>query len=116
MVLTRRVYEPPAPEEKCRVLVDRMWPRGFSKDNASWNEWMKEIAPSDQLRKWFNHDPEKWEDFRKAYKNELSQKQDELSKVKELESRFGTLTLVYAAKDEKHNNASVLKEVLMHGE
>jgi uncharacterized protein YeaO (DUF488 family) len=112
MISIRRVYDPGKPEEQHKVLVDRLWPRGISKEKADWDEWMKEIAPSEELRKWFNHDPAKWDDFTKRYKKELTHKQDELKRLKHLEKEFGTLTLLYAAKDEEHNNAVILLELL----
>ncbi len=113
MVRIRRIYDPEKPNEGYKVLVDRLWPRGISKDKATWDEWMKETAPSQELRKWFHHDPEKWEQFKQLYKNELAEKQDELRKLKALEKKYEVLTLVYAAKDELHNNAVVLKELIL---
>ncbi len=113
MVTIRRVYDAATPGKQYQVLVDRLWPRGVSKEKATWDEWMKDVGPGDELRRWFNHDPGKWDQFRVRYKQELTQKQAELDKLKQLERKYGVLTLVYAAKDEAHNNAQVLKEVLM---
>lgn len=113
MIKIRRIYVPESTGEHYKVFIDRLWPRGISKEQAGWDEWMKEIAPSDELRKWFNHDINKWEEFKLLYTKELSQKQDELRKLKQLELEHGTLTLLYAAKDEIHNNARVLKEYLI---
>ena len=113
MIIIRRVYEPEKPGEHYKVLVDRLWPRGISKDKAGWNEWMKEVSPSEGLRKWFNHDPAKWEKFKELYQKELVQKQEELKKLNKLELKNGTLTLLYAAQDEEHNNACVVKEFLI---
>jgi uncharacterized protein YeaO (DUF488 family) len=111
MVTIRRVYESEDPGEYYKVLIDRLWPRGISKDKAGWNEWMKEVAPSNELRKWFNHVPDKCEQFKQLYKTELTLRKNDLDKLKQLEIKYGTLTLLYAAKDEKHNNAVVLKEL-----
>jgi len=111
MIKTKRAYEKPAKEDGTRVLVDRLWPRGISKSAASVDEWLKEIAPSDGLRKWFHHDPSRWEDFRRRYTKELKGKKDLTKKLMDI-SRSGTLTLVYSARDEIHNQANVLKEFL----
>ncbi len=116
MVLIKRVYENDAKKANFKVLVDRIWPRGIAKDEIKIDEWYKEVAPSTALRKWFNHDPEKWDAFRKKYKAELNEREDLLSEIKQLERRHKKITLLYAAKDEKHNNAVVLKEVLDSGE
>jgi|SRR5688500_14058242 uncharacterized protein YeaO (DUF488 family) len=116
MVLIKRVYENDAKKANFKVLVDRIWPRGIAKDEIKIDEWYKEVAPSMALRKWFNHDPEKWDVFRKKYKAELNEREDLLSEIKQLERRHKKITLLYAAKDEKHNNAVVLKEVLDSGE
>jgi len=112
MIRIRRIYDPEETGERYKVLIDRLWPRGISKKNAGCDEWMREIAPADGLRKWFAHDPGKWEQFKKLYRNELIQKQEELRRLKLLENLHGTLTLLFAAKDTVHNNAVVLKEVL----
>lgn len=111
MIKIKRIYEERDPQDGYRVLVDRLWPRGLSKDKAHLDNWLKEIAPSDELRHWFNHDPEKWEEFRKRYKEELSAMHPLLQELRG-QARKGTLTLLYAAKDDHHNNAVVLKEVL----
>ena len=97
-----------------RVLVDRLWPRGISKQQAVLDEWMKEIAPSAELRKWFGHEPAKWAEFQRRYKAELRQHHAELERLREIATK-GTLTLVYGARDEQHNDAVVLREVLLHG-
>lgn len=112
MITIRRIYEPEVPNEKYKVFIDRLWPRGISKKKANWDEWMKEISPSEELRKWFNHDPNKWLQFSKKYKEELSRKQNEIVKLMNLEKEYGNLTLLYAAKDEEKNNAAVLQEYL----
>jgi len=112
MITIRRIYEPEKSNECYKVFVDRLWPRGISKEKAAWDEWMKDIAPSGQLRKWFNHDPSRWAEFKELYKIELSLKQDELRRIKHQERGFGQVTLIYAAKDEKYNHAVALKEIL----
>lgn len=112
MIVIKRVYENEAKEANFKILVDRIWPRGIAKDVLNIDEWYKEVAPSTALRKWFGHDPEKWDVFRKKYKAELTGREDLLSEIKELERRHKKITLLYAAKDEKHNNAVVLKELL----
>ncbi len=111
MLKIKRIYDPPSASDGKRILIDRLWPRGLSKDKARIDEWMKEIAPSDELRKWFGHDPEKWQEFRKRYKYELRGKNELILKLK-LASKKGTVTLLFSAKDENSNNAAVLKEVL----
>ena len=107
----RRVYEPPEPADGLRVLVDRLWPRGLSKNAAAVDLWLKAVAPSDKLRKWFNHDPDRWDDFLKRYRRELEGQTESLEELKRL-VRKQTVTLLYAAKDEKHNNAVALRELL----
>jgi uncharacterized protein YeaO (DUF488 family) len=105
-VLLKSAYAPPAVEDGMRVLVDRLWPRGLSKDEARIDIWMKEIAPSTALRRWFNHDPEKWQVFQQKYVKELegSAALDELRRL----ARRCRITLLFAARDEQHNNAAVL--------
>lgn len=102
-----RIYDEDIPKGK-RVLVDRVWPRGISKEDAKLDEWLKNVAPSTDLRKWFNHDPDKFSDFKKKYKDELKDN----DAVKELKDMKGTIVLLYGAKDEKHNHAVVLKEYM----
>jgi uncharacterized protein YeaO (DUF488 family) len=113
MIRIRRIYDPEEAGERYKVLIDRLWPRGISKEKAGWNEWMKEISPSHELRKWYNHDPAKWTEFKQRYKNELAPKQDELKRLKQLEIKHGTLILLYSSREEKYNNAVALKEFLM---
>jgi uncharacterized protein YeaO (DUF488 family) len=105
----KRVYEKPVKEDGIRILVDRLWPRGLTKEKASVDLWLKEIAPSTQLRKWFDHDPDKWKEFRKRYEQELKKNKEQVSLLQEQVKR-GVVTLVYGAKDEVHNEALVLKE------
>lgn len=108
---TKRIYEDPSKDDGYRVLVDRLWPRGVSKEEARLDEWLKEIAPSTDLRKWFDHDPDKFDEFANRYKGELTQKEEVIeSSLKKAEEQ--TVTLLYAAKDEKHNHALVLKDFL----
>ncbi|MGB9940290.1 DUF488 domain-containing protein [Methanosarcina sp.] len=111
MIRVKRVYEQPSDQDGLRVLVDRLWPRGLRKSEAGLDLWMKEIAPEDRLRKWFSHDPEKWEEFRKCYLKELEQKEEYVYELLE-RARKTDLTLLYAAKDKTLNNATVLKEYL----
>ncbi|WP_224956611.1 DUF488 domain-containing protein [Geomonas subterranea] len=111
MIRLKRIYEDPAAQDGVRVLVDRLWPRGISKDKAQLDRWEKELAPSDELRRWFGHDPEKWIGFRERYRKELEGQGALLAELAELSAR-GTLTLLYAAKDEEHNNAVVLKDLM----
>ncbi len=111
MIKLKRVYEKPSKEDGLRVLVERLWPRGFTKERASVDLWLKDIAPSTELRKWFGHDPAKWEQFCKRYRVELEQRKDAVNLLKQ-KSEEGTITLVYAARDEKHNSAVALKEIL----
>lgn len=108
----KRIYDPPAPEDGCRLLVDRLWPRGIAKANAPWDEWDKQTAPSTELRQWFNHDPAKWEEFRKRYVAELGQSPEAVRHLQSLAAQ-GPLTLLYAARDTEHNEAAVLKDYLL---
>lgn len=110
-IKVKRVYEKPARSEGCRILVDRIWPRGLSKDAAALDGWMKEVAPSTELRKWFGHEPSRWPAFKKKYFGELDQKDDLLEQL--LQTCSGkTVTLLFGAKDCEHNNAVALKEYL----
>jgi len=110
MIKIKRVYQPPEEADGFRILVDRLWPRGISKEKAKLDCWLKDIAPSNELRKWFAHDPDKWDEFKEKYRDELKNKKTFTLKIKDLEKKNGTLTFVYGAKDEDHNNAVVLKE------
>ena len=103
----KRVYEKPEKEDGFRILVDRLWPRGLTKDKASIDLWLKEIAPSTELRKWFGHDPEKWEEFKKRYLLELKENEEPMDRLRE-QMKKENVTLVYAARDETHNEAIVL--------
>jgi len=111
-ICIKRVYEPAVKADGFRVLVDRLWPRGISKKTVAADVWMKEIAPSSALRKWFDHDPAKWTAFGKKYKAELSDS-DILPVLLEYCKKQATITLLYSAKDEKHNQALVLQQLLV---
>ena len=111
-VKIKRVYEKPELSDGKRILVDRLWPRGISKESAKIDAWLKGVAPSDKLRKWFNHEPEKWNAFQKKYKEELKSN-EVFAELKNLVKK-GKCTLVYAAKDEEHNNAVFLSKLLLH--
>lgn len=111
----KRVYEQPESADGKRILVERLWPRGLSKDNARVDVWLKEIAPSTELRKWFDHDPEKWTEFKKRYRAELNQNDEQVAQLKK---EIGThnASLVYGAKDQTHNAALVVLEFLKRHE
>ena len=108
---TKRVYEQPDKDDGFRILVDRLWPRGLTKEKANVDLWLKEIAPSSELRKWFGHDPAKWKSFRRRYETEIRHK-DDLIKTLKQKAMEGTTTLLYGARDEEHNEALVLKQFL----
>lgn len=109
----KRAYELAEPEDGARILVDRLWPRGVSKSKAALDDWMKDIAPSTELRQWFGHDPARWAEFQRRYKAELRQHGEELDRIRAL-ARTQTVTLIYGARDQAHNEAVVLKDVLLH--
>ncbi len=108
----KRAYEKPAPDDGTRILIDRLWPRGIKKADAALDEWMKELAPSTELRRWFGHDPERWQEFRERYIAELHEHAEAFERLRAL-ARKGKVTLVYAAHDEAHNDAVVLRELLL---
>ncbi|MCO6495744.1 MAG: DUF488 domain-containing protein [Bacteroidetes bacterium] len=110
-IIIKRVYEAPSETDGYRILVDRLWPRGISKDNAEIKEWLKELGPSTELRKWFNHDPALFSDFKKKYIEELQSQSSELKRIAKIAERE-QVCLVYGAKDQEHNQAVVLKEVI----
>lgn len=107
----KRAHERPSPGDGVRVLVDRLWPRGLRKADAAIDRWLKELAPSTELRQWFGHDPGRWDEFRRRYRGELSAHPDLLNELRAM-AREGPLTLVYAARDEGHNDAVVLRDML----
>ena len=112
-VRTKRVYLEPSDEDGTRILVDRLWPRGLTKAKAKVDIWLKEIAPSTELRKWFGHDPARWMEFQTRYAEELKLHSGQLALLKQ-EAGRGPLTLVFGARDEEHNQAIVLQRVLQH--
>jgi len=111
MIKLKRAYENHSGEDGERILVERLWPRGLTKLKAKIDLWLKDVAPSTELRRWFGHDPEKWNEFRQRYQKELKQK-DESIKLLKRKAKAGTITLIYAARDEEHNGALVLKGFL----
>ncbi len=111
MFKIKRVYEPAEASDGKRILVDRIWPRGLSKERAQVNEWLVDVSPSSELRKWFEHDPAKWAEFKRRYAVELKGKEDVLDRLK-TEAKKGTVTLLYGAKDEEHNQAVALLSLL----
>ena len=107
----KRVYEKPTTKDGTRVLVDRVWPRGLKKEDAQIDKWLKDVAPSTELRRWFGHDPERWDEFRERYFRELDDNPDAVGRLM-AEVQYGPVTLVFSARDEEHNNAVALKEYL----
>ncbi len=107
----KRVYAAPAKQDGCRVLVDRLWPRGLSRKSARVDHWVRDVAPSTALRKWFAHDPARWMEFKKRYFRELKNNADDVKQIRAL-AKQGTVTLLFAARDELHNNAVALKQYL----
>ncbi len=114
MIKLKRAYEKPAEDDGERILVERLWPRGLTKLGARIDLWLKDVAPSTELRRWFGHDPDKWKEFRRRYQKELKDNND-LIKLLKRKATAGTITLIYAARDEEHNSALVLKRFLQKG-
>jgi uncharacterized protein YeaO (DUF488 family) len=114
MIKLKRVYEKPSPDDGFRVLVERLWPRGVSKEEARLDMWLKEVAPSPELRKWYSHDQAKWSEFQGRYRSELKKHEDLIKQLRE-KSAAETVTLIYASRDQEHNSACVLKNVLEKG-
>ncbi len=110
----KRAYDQPAKTDGDRILVDRLWPRGSTKEKAAIGLWLKEIAPTTELRKWFGHDPDRWEEFRDRYIKELEKNTDAVQKLREM-AKHRTITLIYASRDQQHNEALVLKQFLQPG-
>ena len=110
MIKIKRVYDRAMKDDGFRILVDRLWPRGISKDKV--DLWLRDIAPSTDLRKWFSHDPTKWEEFKSKYEKELKGKQELLHKIKEAEKENGIVTILYSTKEKEHNNAIALNAIL----
>jgi uncharacterized protein YeaO (DUF488 family) len=111
VIRLKRAYDDPSPADGVRVLVERLWPRGLSKERAATDLWLKEVAPSAELRKWFGHDPAKWPEFRRRYRDELRGRPAELEQLRRLAGE-GTVTFVYGSRDTEHNSAAVLREVV----
>src|SRR6476469_2637299 len=111
-VRLKRAYEPPARGDGARIWIDRLWPRGMTKKSAAIDEWFKDIAPSTALRQWFGHDPQRWEEFRHRYSGEVRQNPDQFDRLRAL-ARQGPVTLVFSAHDEVHNDAVVLRDMLL---
>jgi len=113
LLKVKRIYETASSDDGKRILVDRLWPRGIKKSEVKIDEWLKEIAPSDELRKWFAHDPSKWQAFKRKYAHEIEEKSDLIQQLRK-ETEREAVTLVYSAKDNEHNNAVALKEIIEH--
>ena len=111
MIKLKRVYEKAENNDGLRVLVDRLWPRGVKKEEAKLDEWLRDIAPSSELRKWFSHDPNKWEEFKRRYEEELAQKEELLDKLIQ-DAKGKNITLVYASRETQFNNVTVLKTLM----
>jgi uncharacterized protein YeaO (DUF488 family) len=111
-VRLKRAYERPAPADGTRILVDRLWPRGVTKAAAAIDQWVKDLAPSTDLRKWFGHDPARWQEFRRRYAAELRERAGEIRALRD-QAKRGPVTLVYSAHDEAHNDAVVLRDILL---
>ena len=109
MLQTKRIYEAPSKQDGYRLLVDRIWPRGVGKEKAALDDWMKDVSPSTELRKWFHHDPEKWDELLDRYFAELNRNEEAVARLKEVVTKHERVTLLYAARDEVHNNAEALK-------
>src|SRR6185437_12553654 len=113
-VRVKRIYDPSEPGDGYRVLIDHVWPRGISRERAKLDEWARELAPSDELRRWFDHVPERFDEFRSRYREELIAQAERIDALRRL-AKSGPLTIVYAARDEEHNNAVVLAELIRDG-
>jgi uncharacterized protein YeaO (DUF488 family) len=105
----KRIYDPPGAEDGFRILVDRLWPRGLSKEKAKVDLWLREISPSNELRKWYGHDPDKWTEFKKKYLEEIEEKKEEFDLLRK-KAREVTVTFLFSSKEEELNNAAALKE------
>ncbi len=108
----KRIYEPPGSDDGLRVLVDRLWPRGVSRERGQVDWWFREIAPSTELRRWFSHDPERWDEFRRRYYRELDDRPQQVMEMLSRARQAGVVTLLYAARDEEHSHALVLRDYL----
>jgi uncharacterized protein YeaO (DUF488 family) len=114
MIKIKRIYDPPASGDGKRILIDRLWPRGLKKEDAKIDEWLRELAPSTELRKWFGHDPEKWVEFKRRFFSELRGRRDLADNIAKA-ARKGTVTLLFASKEERFNNAAAVKEFIETG-
>ena len=112
MFVAKRVYEAPAKDDGYRVLVDRLWPRGLTKAKAHVDQWLKEVAPSTELRQWFGHEPEKWPEFQKRYRAEMRKQPEALAALRKLEKEHKRITLLFGAKSEERNQAVALLKIL----
>ena len=112
MIETKRIYDKPKKSDGFRILVDRLWPRGMAKDKAKVDLWLKDIAPSNKLRKWFSHDVKKWPEFQNRYNKELESRKELINKINDIEKENKTITLLFSAKDTSHNNAVILRAYL----
>ena len=110
-IFLKSVYSEPQPEDGLRFLVDRLWPRGMSRERLKIDAWLNELAPSNELRLWFGHEPEKWEEFRRRYLSELTEREETVAELL-VKIRAGRATLLFAARDQQHNNAVVLRDYL----
>ena len=114
MIALKRAYDPPAEDDGVRILVERLWPRGLTKASLDLDAWMKDVAPSTELRKWFSHDPAKWTEFQRRYRAELTAHPELVQRLRQA-ARHGRLTLVFSSHDTEHNNAVALKAYLQAG-
>ncbi len=112
MFRIKRIYETPGEDDGYRILIDRLWPRGFTKERAKVDLWLKEIAPSTELRKWYHHNPERWNEFKSRYQTELTDKRDLILQIEHLEKVHGNITLLFAAKEMEQSQAAVLLNLL----
>lgn len=112
MFRIKRIYETPGEDDGYRILIDRLWSRGFTKERAKVDLWLKEIAPSTELRKWYHHNPERWNEFKSRYQTELTDKRDLILRIEHLEKVHGNITLLFAAKEKEHSQATVLLNLL----
>ena len=112
MFRIKRIYETPGEDDGYRILIDRLWPRGFTKERAKVDLWLKEIAPSTELRKWYHHNPERWNEFKSRYQTELTDKRDLILQIEHLEKVHGSITLLFAAKEKEQSQAAVLLNLL----
>lgn len=113
MIKLKRVYEPVSPDDGMRILVERLWPRGIAKDELEFDTWFREVAPSEALRRWFGHDPRKWNGFRQRYFAELDENPEAWERILK-SARRGRVTLIYSSRDREHNNAVALRDYLDH--